>query len=294
MLSPSRTNAGLYLQDRLVVGTRFFLTVGGRVEHNDSFGWKAVPRASLAYQLGAARATILKASGGAGIKEPDFFQSFGTSFFAQGNPDLKPERSVTFDAGVEQRLFDDRLRAEATYFHHEYKDQIAYTVVDFTTFQGTYVNLGKTRAQGLELSLEAAPSRLLSFRAAYTYMDGEVVVSAADFDPVYAVGEPLLRRPKNQASFTLRAGPERVSGALTVVTVGERADSDFVGIGLTRNDGYTRVDARVRGNITSSLEAFLVAENLFDADYQEALGYPALGRSVRAGLRLRLGGAPRP
>jgi outer membrane cobalamin receptor len=125
-------------------------------------------------------------------------------------------------------------------------------------------------------------------------MDGEVVVSAADFDPVYAVGEPLLRRPKNQASFTVRAGRERVSGAVTVVAVGERADSDFVGLGLTRNEGYTRVDARLRGNITASLEAFLVAENLFGADYQEALGYPALGRSVRGGLRLRLGGAPRP
>ena len=42
------------------------------------------------------------------------------------------------------------------------------------------------------------------------------------------------------------------------------------------------------------LEAFLVAENLFDEEYQEALGYPALGRSVRAGLRLRLGGGRRP
>jgi vitamin B12 transporter len=294
LLSPSRTNFGVYLQDRLVLGGRFFATLGGRLERNDSFGWKAVPRLSIAYRLGSGQATSLKASAGAGIKEPDFFQSFGTSFFAQGNPDLRPERSVTFDAGVEQRLLAGRLRAEATYFHHDYKDQIAYTVVDFDTFQGTYVNLGKTRAQGLELALEAAPSDLVSLRAAYTYTDGEVIVSAADFDPVYAAGEPLLRRPKNQASFTLRLGPERVSGAVTVVAVGERADSDFVGLGLTRNSGYTRVDARLRGRINRTFEAFVVAENLFDEDYEEALGYPALGRSVRAGLRLRLGGGSRP
>ena len=94
------------------------------------------------------------------------------------------------------------------------------------------MNLGQTRAQGLELSVEAAPSRLLSFLAAYTLTDGEVIVSAADFDPVYAAGEPLLRRPRHQASFTLRLGPERLSGAVTVVAVGERADSDFLGLGL--------------------------------------------------------------
>jgi outer membrane cobalamin receptor len=292
-IAPDRTNFGLYLQDRLVLGRRVFLTVGGRVEHNDSFGWKAVPRASLAWRLGDAQATAVKASAGAGIKEPDFFQSFGTSFFAQGNPDLKPERSVTFDLGVEQRLWSDRFRAEATYFHHEYKDQIAFTTIDFDTFQGTYVNLGKTRAQGLELVVQAAPMPLLGLTAAYTLTDGEVIVSAADYDPVYAAGEPLLRRPRHQASFSVRVGRERLSGALTVVAVGERADSDFLGMGLTRNEGYTRVDARVRGRVTGALEAFAMAENLFDAEYQEALGYPALGLSVRAGLRLRVGGAPR-
>jgi vitamin B12 transporter len=293
-ISPTRTNVGVYAQDRMVLGRRVFVTVGARLEHNDSFGWKAVPRASLAWRLGDAQTTTLKASSGAGIKEPDFFQSFGTSFFAQGNPELKAERSVTFDVGVEQRLFDDRLRAEATYFHHDYKDQIAFTTIDFTTFQGSYVNLGKTRAQGLELSVQAAPSPLVTLAAAYTMTDGEVIVSVADFDPVYAPGEPLLRRPRHQGSFTLRVGKERLQGAVTVVAVSERADSDFLGMGLTRNDGYTRVDARLRGRITNGLEAFVVAENLFDEAYEEALGYPALGRAVRGGLRLRLGGAGRP
>jgi vitamin B12 transporter len=294
LISPERTNAGAYFQDRLVLGRRLFLTVGGRLERNDSFGWKAVPRASLALRLGEAQATTVKASAGAGIKEPDFFQSFGVSFFARGNPDLKAERSVTFDVGLEQRLLEGRFKAEATYFHHDYEDQIAYTILDFTTFQGTYFNLGKTRAQGLELSVEALPTSLLSLSAAYTLTDGEVLVSASGFDPVYAAGQPLLRRPRHQGSFTLRVGHERVSGAVTVVAVGDRADSDFLGMGLTRNEAYARVDARVRGRLTRRLEAFVVAENLLDAEYEEALGYPALGRSVRAGLRLRLGGSGRP
>ena len=78
-----------------------------------------------------------------GIKEPDFSQSFGVSFFAQGNPDLKPERSRTFDVGVEQRLGGGRGRVEATYFDHRYDDQIAYQIVDFDTFQGTLREPGR-------------------------------------------------------------------------------------------------------------------------------------------------------
>ena len=108
-------------------------------------------------------------AGGAGIKEPDFFQSFGLSFFAKGNPDLKPERSRTFDVGVEQRLLDGRARAsKPRYFHHQYLDQIAYTLVDPDTFQGTYANLGETRARGLEVAVESGAHAALPLSARTT------------------------------------------------------------------------------------------------------------------------------
>jgi vitamin B12 transporter len=291
-LSPSRTNVGVYVQDRLVLGGRVFLTLGGRLEHNDSFGTEAVPRVAVAWRLTSGRnGTTLRASAGAGIKEPDFLQSFGLSFFARGNPALKPERSRTYDIGLEQRLAGDRVRVQGTLFENEYRDQIAYQVVDPNTFQGTYVNLGKTRARGVELALEASPARHVQLGASYTFLDGEVLVSSSDFDPVYAVGQPLLRRPKNQASAWGRVDAGRFTLGANVVSVGRRADSDFVGLGLTKNAAYTRVDARALIRIHRGIEAFVVAENLFDESYQEVLGYPALGRVVRAGLRLRTGAA---
>jgi len=79
----------------------------------------------------------------------------------------------------------------------------------------------------------------------------------------------------------------------TLVRVGERADSDFVGLGLTRNPAYTRLDARLRVRLAAPVEAFVAGENLTDEAYQEALGYPSLGRSWRGGLRLRVGGTTR-
>jgi vitamin B12 transporter len=226
-----------------------------------------------------------------GIKAPSFLESFGESFFAQGNPDLLPERSRTVDLGLEQRLLEGRLRAVVTGFYSDYRDQIAYTVVDFDTFEGTYVNLGRTRASGLELELNVKPRPWLGLLGQYTFTDSRILESANDFDPVYAVGEPLLRRPRHQGTLTAELSFSRWSAGLTVARVGQRADSDFVGLGLTRNPGYTRLDARVRVRLVGPLEAWLVGENLTDATYQQALGYPALPRSVRGGLGLTLGGA---
>src|SRR5262249_55744537 len=154
------------------------------------------------------------------------------------NPDLRPETSVTFDAGVEQRLAADRVRLVATVFHHDYRDQINFQVVDPVTFQGTFVNVGKTRAQGLELEAEAAPRPGVRLYAQYTYLDGEVLVSGDAFDPVYAAGQPLLRRPKHQGSLTASVGEGRFGAGATLVLVGRRADSDFLGLGLTSNPGY--------------------------------------------------------
>jgi outer membrane cobalamin receptor len=290
LLSPRRTNVGAYGQDRLVVADRLFVTAGARVERNASFGTRAVPRAAAAWRLRrGADATTLRASAGTGIKEPSFFQSFGVSFFAQGNPNLKPERSRTFDLGIEQRLLGGRLRGEATAFRHDYLDQVAYHVADFTTFQGGFVNLGRTRARGVELSVEAAPADSVWLSATYAFLDGTILVSTDEFDPVVAVGRPLLRRPKHQASFGGRFTRGRVGLGANLVAVGQRADSDFAGLGLLMNDGYVRLDARARARLGHGLEAFAVGENLLDRRYQEVLGYPALGRVVRAGLRFQSG-----
>jgi vitamin B12 transporter len=295
LLRPERTSYGAYVQDRVLLGTRAYLTLGARVEDNGSYGTHVVPRAALAVRVREGEdATTLRTSAGMGIKEPSFFESYGESFYAQGNPDLDPERSTTFDVGVEQRLFGSRLRASVTYFHNDYKDQIAYSVVDFNTFEGTYVNLAHTRAQGLEIALEVRPLPALALVGQYTLLDGEILESPSDFDPVYAVGQPLLRRPKQQGSLGAQLSFPRWSAGFTLALVGERADSDFVGLGLMANPGYARLDARLRVRLVGALEAYVVGDNLLDEEYQEALGYPALGRAVRGGLRLRLGGGGHP
>ena len=124
--------------------------------------------------------------------------------------------------------------------------------MDFNTFEGTYVNLAHTRAQGIEVALEARPEPHLHLLGQYTYLDGEILESPSDFDPVYAEGEPLLRRPKHQGSLSAQLSFPRWSAGATLVRVGERADSDFVGLGLTRSEAYTRLDARLRVRVAGA------------------------------------------
>jgi len=290
LIEPTRTNFGGYAQLRAVWGGSVFLTAGGRIERNDSYGTRAVPRAAVAWRArGGADATTLRASAGAGIKEPSFFESFGTSFFAKGNPDLKPERSRTFDVGIDQRFLDGRGRAEATFYHHDYLDQIAFQTIDFTTFEGSYINLGKTRAQGVELVLELRPIPAILIGGQYTYLDGEIIESGNAFSPVFAEGESLLRRPAHQGAIHALFESGRVRLGADLLFVGSRTDSDFLGLGLTHNESYARLDARVRVAIAGGLDAYLVGDNLTDERYQEALGYAALGRAVRVGLSFRSG-----
>jgi outer membrane receptor protein involved in Fe transport len=85
------------------------------------------------------------------------------------------------------------------------------------------------------------------------------------------------------------------NGLLPMRTAGPRTDSAFlqflgIGIGLTRNPGYARFDLAASYRVQKHLTLFLRAQNLLNRQYQDALGYPALGREILGGVKLRFGG----
>src|SRR5262249_4116747 len=101
----TRDNVGLTLQHQ-ALWSRVFVTAGVRFEHNASVGNATVPRVAGAWYLrqanGSVGTTRVHASAGKAIKEPTILQSFSPNPFFLGNPDLLPERTRAFDAGVEQ------------------------------------------------------------------------------------------------------------------------------------------------------------------------------------------------
>jgi outer membrane cobalamin receptor len=289
----ARTNFGYYVQDQFILKQRIALTGGTRFEDNGSFGFAATPRISVAYLLRSGNAdsffgmTRPKFNFGLGIKEPNFVESFSTNFFFKGNPDLKPEKTRSFEAGVEQRLGRDRIRAEVNFFHNHFDDLIAFQTTDFSTFAGSFFNLAKSQAWGVEHIVEASPTDHLNLSGSYTYLHSKVLKSTDPFDPVFREGARLLLRPTHSGFVGITWLSSKWQVSTHAIFIGERADSDFLGLGLTQVDGYTKWDLSGSYRINPKLDLFAVFDNILNRDYFEGLGFPALKFNFRSGLRLR-------
>jgi vitamin B12 transporter len=287
----SRDNIGGALQHQLL-GHRFALTSGLRVERNDSFGTVVAPRVSFAFiareENGAFGETRLKASAGTGVKEPTITQSFSPSPSFLGNPDLDPERARTADAGIDQRLLGGRVKIELTGFYGRYENIISTRTLSFSPFRAQYFNVGLTHARGTELAVDVAPVRDLTISGGHTFLASEVTRSTAPTNAVFAEGRWLFRRPRH--SGFVGAAWARGPASLSVhgTFVGTRVDSDFSSLvpAMVSNDGYATWDAAVTYRVVRRVTVFMHVDNLADADYLDPLGYPAWRRSGRAGVRL--------
>ena len=290
-LEATRDNYGGYVQDQWSFRNRLFAAAGVRLEQNRSFGFFAAPRASFAVHLHQPKTgefwglTKIKGNFGLGIKEPTLIESYSKSPYFRGNPDLLPERSNSFDAGIEQHFGAERGMIECNYFDNRYRDQIGFVTTDYTTFEGTFFNLGKSSALGMETIIRQNLGHGFEISGAYTFLDSKVLESSNDFDPVYAKGSPLLRRPRHSGYLDLRWKPGRWTFGASGILVGRRVDSDFVGLGLMHNPGYGILNLLADFRITESISLYALGNNVLGKEYMEVLGYPALRASFRVGVR---------
>lgn len=282
----ARDNFGWTAQHQWL-GARASISSGLRIEQNDSFGTAVAPRVSVAYL--ASENTKLKFNAGLGVKEPTLLQSFSPSPFFLGNPDLEPERARSIDAGVEQRLFHQRLKVEGVWFDGRYRNIISTRTLSFTPFQSQYFNIGLTRAHGAELALDAAPVDALRVRGGYTLTLSRIAESTAPTNPVFAVGAWAFRRPRHSGFVEAIATVDRFSADLHGTFIGRRSDSDFSSLVplISESAAYTTWDAGANYRVAGPVTFYARIENLADRDYMEPLGYPAWRRTARAGARLR-------
>ncbi len=288
-----RLTNDLYAQQLLVLG-RFEVVAGGRFIHNSAFGDTGVPRVALAWQ--AVRGgrilsgTRLRFSYAKGFKEPRLEETFAGPPFTQPNTSLKPERLRAFEAGFQQKFLEDRFELDGTYFNNLFRDQINYVTVNPVTFVGEFVNVNEAFAHGAEVAVRGKVRTNLMLNAAYTYTSSQYLDNPAPFDPIFDPGQPLLRRPKHSATLTLSKFGTRWGANLGGSFVGPRADSDFLGFGITHAAGYVRADLGGWYAVRPRLTTYLNVENALDRRYNEVVGYPALPINFRAGMRFRIGG----
>ena len=283
----SRWNRAYYTQAVADAGSHVSVTAGLRVEDNEAFGTFLTYRAGVTWHSGGTR---LRAAFGTAFKEPGFLDNYGAGYVT-GNPDLKPERSRSWDVGLEQQV-GGRLRLSATWFDQRFRDLIQYTFTPPTPTAPNYYNVAAANAYGLELEARAAPLPALEVTARYTHTHTASADSGFD-GATFAEGERLIRRPTETGSLDLAYRfSERGSASVTAQYVGDRDDEDFSTFPGTRVTlpSYVRVDVAGQWVLLAghgrSLAATLKVENLFDARYEQVLHFPARRRALLVGVRL--------
>ena len=113
------------------------------------------------------------------------------------------------------------------------------------------------------------------------------MIRSISSSPIFAPGQPLYRRPGHSGSVGVSYTRDRVSLALGGVFVGSRTDSDFNFPTVSSNEGYATWNASGEVRVATRMSGFVTFDNLADREDMEPLGYPGLGRTVRAGIRTR-------
>jgi vitamin B12 transporter len=340
--STSRTNGGGFVEAQGRVLERIYANAGLGVEHNAVFGTAVTPRVSVAAYLHTASTpdnlgdTKLTLNAGKGIKAPTIAQELSSLYTllqkasvasTNGVEPIGPERSRSFDVGIEQGLWRNHARVRAAYFDNRFSGLIEY--VSKTALPqlgvppdlaaasgfGAYVNSSSYTARGFETSGEMAIKRV-RVSAGYMYLDATVTKSfsssalAPASNPAFPtipigayaplVGARPFRRPANSGNLLVSYTDTRLQLALTGYFIGKQDDSTFLSDEFFGNSlllpnkdldaAYHKLDASVAYRLHPRVRWYLSLENLSDEQYQAAAGFPALPRTVRTGVTLSVGG----
>jgi len=274
-------NFAYFFQDEIKLFDRVILSAGRRHDDNSAFGGATTNRAGLVVRVPETD-TRVRGSWGEGFRAPTINDLFFPGF---SNPNLKPERSESWEAGVDQNFFKKRVRLGATYFENKFDD-----LIQFVSVGGLFrpVNVAKAWTQGEEVTIEIEPIDRLLFTANYTH------VETKDFS---TRGE-LRRVPHHVGNIGVTWTP---IPALTVYTqinvVSSQGDLAFDPVLFVstpvRNPGYYRIDlggvyniVPKRGNFPA-LDFTARINNVTDQRYMEAFGFPNLGLNALVGLQAR-------
>ena len=246
--------------------------------------------------------TKLRAHVGNGYRVPSLFERFGTffstfgtpAFFALGDPFLKPEKTIAFDGGVEQHLFDGRAKLTATYFYTKLIDTIGFgnevrNIGGTTRPFGGYENQKGGIARGLEFSGTVRPTRSTDIFASYTFTNSDQRLPQITGSGVIET----LGIPKHQFTLVATQRIKRFWASLDLLETGSYLAPIFSST-FPFNAYVYRFEGNWRGDVTAgytfpinkdkfNLRVFGTVENVFNNEYYEN-GFRTPKANARAGL----------
>ncbi len=271
----------VYFQEQIKLFDRWFTTLGVRVDDHDRFGTEATYRFTTAY-LVKETGTKLKGSYGTGFRSPSLYELNAPAMplfsFLGGNANLKPEKSIGWDLGFEQKLPVMEATFGATWFRNDFKNMIRY-LTDPVTRNRYYDNADKAHTQGLELTASLFPVDDLVLKVSYTYTE-----TKDDTTGSTTYGKQWAYRPKNKVSFDANYSfLKKANINLGLIYVGTRY-SDTANTQKLKD--YMLVNLAASYNVTKNLQLFGRVDNLFDRQYEEVAGYGTPGIGGYGGVKV--------
>ncbi len=261
---------------------RLNVELGYRYNNHSQFGGNSNVSIAAAYFL----TNNVKVFGNftTGFKAPDLSQLYGA--FGP-NPDLIPQTSQSFEAGLQYGFAADQLFARLSFFDRQINDVIAFT------FATGYINQNEQNDQGINVELGWQLSRKLSLTAQYNYVTGQVTTPLGNGQDT--TFNNLIRRPEHSIKGIISYRPvNRLSFELQLQYLGDRndlffnPDNNFIGEDVLL-DRYFLANFYAQYQLPNEkLTFFTDIKNITDSDFVESFGFNTLGFNALFGIRFNL------
>jgi iron complex outermembrane receptor protein/vitamin B12 transporter len=256
-----------FLEVQLFPWPNLLVQAGTRIDFPEDFDHEITPRLGASYSI-ETTGTTLRGSWGEGFKLPSFF-ALGNPLV--GNSALVPEKSRSLDIGVTQSLWKEHVTVGVNYFDSEFID-----LVDLEEGPPLrLVNRSKVTSRGVELIAYMRPHEALQIKGHLTHADTDI----------RGTEEELRNRPEWWGGFSARWRPlKAIELNLDGTYVGKVLDSS-IPTGDVSLDPYARFDLAAAWRVHEKLKVFLIVENVFDAEYEQFVGFTVPGINPRFGLQ---------
>ncbi|WP_457573113.1 TonB-dependent receptor [Desulfolithobacter sp.] len=208
----------------------------------------------------------------------------GVTMVTRGNPDLDPESSITWDAGIGYQRPALGLSLDVTYFHTDVDDKITSVTIGNTT---TYENSLSAEMDGLETELSFDIGAPLGWdRSVELFINTTHIFTAQEEQ-----ADGSMKDIHNVADYTLNYGVQYsddiVEARLHFRSQGQMKDTDWTVAGYpeTEYPSFTVADLVVTATVQERHRLSLKVDNLFDEYYYEKKGYPKPGRGIYLSYR---------
>ena len=278
-LSVDQNLHSFYLQDEIDLSP-VVVVLGARLDAHESWGEEINPKASVMYE--ASDALTFRASVGTAFKAPSLLKLYGDwmmgPYMVHANPDLKPEKSLGYQAGAEYAFSKD-VTGKVSLFRNELEDLIDTRIVKAgprPPWDMYYENVDEAMTQGVEVNLNAHLNDNISARAGYTLLDTENKLT----------GKELVRRPDHKffAAMDFRIPVADIRMCIESLYTGERWDDAE---NTVRLDDFWIWSVSAAKEFNEHTEVFVKVNNIFDEkDIKDE--YDIDGLELLAGLRVDL------